>query len=64
MGCMMKKTSRDWKTIMTDDEKELEAILQKIRYERQMKKKRMYDSARRARKAESKIVAASKETNV
>jgi hypothetical protein len=49
---------------MTDDEKELEAILQKIRYERQMKKKRMYDSARRARKAESKIVAASKETNV
>lgn len=60
MGCMMKKTSRDWKTIMTEAEKELEVILQKIRYDRQMQKKRLYESARRAQK---KTVAASKEVN-
>ena len=60
MGCMMKKTSRDWKTTMTEAEKELEVILQKIRYDRQMQKKRLYESARRAQK---KTVAASKEVN-
>ena len=64
MGCMMKKTSKDWKTIMTEDENEIEAVMRKIRYERQMQKKRLYDSARRAQKEELKMVAASKENNV
>lgn len=45
---------------MTEAEKELEVILQKIRYDRQMQKKRLYESARRAQK---KTVAASKEVN-
>jgi hypothetical protein len=49
---------------MTEAEKELEVVLQKIRYDRQMQKKRLYESAKRARKAEFKTVAASKETNV
>lgn len=48
---------------MTEEDAELERVLKKIRYERQMKRKRMYESAIRARKAESKTVAASKETN-
>ncbi len=64
MGCMLRKTSRDWKMTMTEAEKELEVVLQKIRYDRQMQKKRLYESAKRARKAEFKTVAASKETNV
>lgn len=37
-----------------------ERILQEIRYNRQMQKKRLYESAKRARK--SKTVDASKET--
>lgn len=39
---------------------EEERVLQQIRYDRQMKRKRMYEQIKRARK--SKIVDASKET--
>ena len=49
---------------MTEDEKEFEALLQKIRYERQMQKKRMYEAAMRQRREETKTVAARKYKNV
>jgi len=35
---------------MTEAEKEFEKVLKKIRYERQMQRKRLYDQARRANK--------------
>jgi hypothetical protein len=38
---------------MTEQEKELERVLKKIRYDRQMQRKRLYDQARRANKAKN-----------
>jgi ribosomal protein S21 len=49
---------------MTEAEKEIERVIQEIKYLRQMKKKRLYESARRAQKAKTEIVAASKDENV
>ena len=36
---------------MTESQKEIDRVLKKIRYERQMQRKRLYDAARRASKA-------------
>ena len=44
---------------MTEPEKDYDRIIREIRYERQMKRKRLFEQAARARK--SKTVAASKE---
>jgi hypothetical protein len=44
---------------MTEHDKEYERILKEIRLNRQMKRKRLFEQAARARRAE--IVAASKE---
>jgi hypothetical protein len=56
---MTKTTLQDWKMTMTEHDKEYERILREIRYERQMKRKRLYEQAARTRKA--KTVDASKE---
>jgi hypothetical protein len=46
---------------MTEHDKEFERILREIRLDRHMKKKRLFEQAKRARKNET--VAASKEEN-
>jgi len=54
-------TLQDWKTTMTEPEKDYDRILREIRLDRHMKKKRLFEQAKRANK--SKTVAASKEEN-
>lgn len=41
---------------MNDKDKELERVLQDIRYDRQMRKKRLYEQAKRKRKQEAERV--------
>ncbi len=53
MGSTMKKISSDWKMTMTEADKEIERVIKEVKYERQMKRKRMYDAAIRARRKEA-----------